>query len=220
MGVFTFGIPKELVCLIKEHFKVETFIETGTFKGKTAVWASGLFRDVFTIENSKQLYESASGTLANYKNIHHIFGNSALELSKLISEINGPAIFWLDAHWCGWSTYGDTDPCPLLKEIMIIQQSELDHIILIDDARFFLKPPPEPQDPGLWPGIKEITRLLNKNDSFFTFVTEDIIVSMPVSGKSALISYFNKIHSIEFPRGGVISNFMFAFRNIYNKWIS
>lgn len=220
MGAVTFGIPKELVCLITEHFKIDTFIETGTFKGKTAVWASGLFRNVITIENSRQLYESASGTLANYRNIQHIFGNSALELSKLISEIKSPAIFWLDAHWCGGSTYGDTDPCPLLNEIMIIQQSELNHIILIDDARFFLKPPPEPQDPALWPGIKEITSLLNKKDNFFTFVTEDIIISMPVSGKTALRSYFNKIHRIEFPRGGVISNFRFACRNIYKNWIS
>jgi len=220
MGAVTFGIPKKLVTLIKEHFEIDSFIETGTYKGQTAIWAAGLFNKVYTIENSRELYGLLENTINNYKNIHQIFGNSASELDKIVAEIKNPAIFWLDAHWCGGSTYGALDPCPLLKEIMIIQQSELNHIIIIDDARLFLKPPPEPQDPDYWPGIKEISILLNKRDNYYTFVCEDVIVSMPVSGKSALISYFNKIHSTEFPRGGIISNLKFACRNIYNKWIS
>jgi hypothetical protein len=220
MGAVTFGIPKRLVTLIKEHFAIDTFVETGTFKGQTASWAAGLFSEVYTIENSEELFGLLEKTLNNYKNIHKIFGNSASELEEIDAEIKNPAIFWLDAHWCGGNTYGAIDPCPLLKEIMIIQQSELNHIILIDDARLFLKPPPEPQDPDYWPGIKEITILLNKRDNYYTFVCEDVIVSMPVSGKSALKSYFNKIHLTEFPRGGIISNLNFACRNIYNKWIS
>lgn len=220
MGAVTFGIPKGLVTLIQKHFTIDTFIETGTYKGKTAVWAAGLFPKVYTIENSKELFGLLENSLKKYINIHPIFGNSALELEKIVEEIKNPAIFWIDAHWCGGSTYGAIDPCPLLEEIMIIQQSEFNHIILIDDARFFLKQPPEPQDPDSWPGIKEITNLLNKKDNYYTFVSEDVIVSMPVSGKSALKSYFNEIHSTEFPPGGILSNFKFAIRNIHKKWIS
>ena len=44
MGAVTFGIPKKLVLLIKEHFSIEVFVETGTFKGKTSVWAAGIFQ--------------------------------------------------------------------------------------------------------------------------------------------------------------------------------
>ena len=218
MGAVTFGIPKKLVCLIKEHYSIEIFVETGTFKGKTSVWAAGIFRDVFTIENSKELFEYASKTLSKYQNIHLLFGNSTLHLNKITAEINQSSIFWLDAHWCGGSTYGNDDPCPLLDEIRIIKQSNFNHILMIDDARFFLKPPPQPQDPDLWPGLKEILDLLNKDEKYFTFVSEDVIVSLPVSGKKALQSYFNDIHRNEFPGGGIITNFLFACRNICMKW--
>lgn len=218
MGAVTFGIPKKLVLLIREHFSIEVFVETGTFKGKTSVWAAGIFQYVYTIENSKELFDAVSGTLSKYRNIHALYGNSALQLKNVIAEIKQPSIFWLDAHWCGGLTYGNDDPCPLLEEIRIIKQSGYNHIIIIDDARFFLKPPPRPQNPDLWPGLKEILDLLNGDEKYFTFVSEDVIVSLPQSGKKALQPYFDEIHSNEFPGGGIISNFMFAIRNIRRKW--
>jgi hypothetical protein len=220
MGAVTFGIPKKLVILIKEYFSIEMFVETGTFRGKTSRWAAGIFRDVITIENSRELFESSKETLLNYKNIHPLFGSSPLQLSKVISEIKQPSLFWLDAHWCGGRTYGEDDPCPLLDEIRIVKQSGYDHILMIDDARFFLKPPPKPQDPDLWPGLREILELLNKDEKYFTFISEDVIVSLPLSGKKALQSYFDEIHQNEFPKGGILSNLRFACRNIYRKWES
>jgi hypothetical protein len=218
MGAVTFGIPKKLVLLLKEHFSVEVFVETGTFKGKTSIWASGVFKDVYTIENSRELFDSASGLLREYRNIHPLYGNSARQLNIIVSEIKQPALFWLDAHWCGGNTYGSEDPCPLLEEIRIIKQSGYDHIIMIDDARFFLKPPPLPQNAEQWPGLKEILSLLNKDESYFTFVSEDVMVALPETGRTALQSYFDDIHKNEFPGGGLFSNFLFASRNILRKW--
>jgi hypothetical protein len=218
MGAVTFGIPEKLVLLLKEQFSVEVFVETGTFRGKTSIWASGVFKDVYTIENSRELFDSASGSLRRFRNIHSLFGNSAVQLGNIVSEIKQPAIFWLDAHWCGGSTYGDDDPCPLLDEIRIIKQSGINHIVMIDDARFFLKPPPRPQNSDLWPGLKEILGLLNSDESYFTFVSEDVMVALPETGRKALQSYFDEIHKNEFPGGGIISNIMFASRNILRKW--
>lgn len=218
MGAVTFGIPKKLVLLIKEHFSLEVFVETGTFEGRTSVWAAGKFRDVYTIENSKELFDSVSKILSRYKNIHLLYGNSAMQLKKVIAEIKQPSIFWLDAHWCGGVTYGNDDPCPLLDEIRTIKQSGEDHILMIDDARFFLKPPPMPQNSDLWPGLKEILDLLHRDDKYFTFVSEDVIVSLPKSGKKALQPYFDELHRNEFPGGGIISNILFALRNIRRKW--
>lgn len=220
MGAVTFGIPKKLVILIKEYFSIEMFVETGTFRGKTSRWAAGIFRNVITIENSRELFESSKETLAKYKNIQQLFGSSPLQLNKVISEIKEPSLFWLDAHWCGGGTYGEDDPCPLLDEIRIVKQSGYDHILIIDDARFFLKPPPKPQDPDLWPGLREILELLNKDEKYFTFISEDVIVSLPLSGKKALQSYFDDIHQNEYPGGGIISNILYAGRNIYRKWKS
>lgn len=218
MGAVTFGIPKKLVLLLKEHFSIELFVETGTFKGKTSIWAAGIFKTVYTIENSRELYDSTSAILRKYQNIHPLFGNSARQLEDIVTEIKQPAMFWLDAHWCGGNTYGNDDPCPLLDEIRIIKQSGHNHIILIDDARFFLKPPPTPQNSELWPGLKEILDLLNKDESYFTFVSEDVMVTLPVAGKKYLQPYFDEIHKNEFPGGGILSNTLFALRNILRKW--
>jgi hypothetical protein len=218
MGAVTFGIPKTLVLLLKEYFSIEIFVETGTFKGKTSAWASGVFKDVYTIENSRELFDAATDSLRRFRNIHPLFGNSAMQLGKIVSEIKQPALFWLDAHWCGGSTYGNDDPCPLLDEIRVIKQSAIKHIIMIDDARFFLKPPPHPQNSDKWPGLKEILDLLNKDETCFTFVSEDVIVAMPETGRKSLQSYFDAIHKHEFPGGGIMSNIKFASRNILRKW--
>jgi hypothetical protein len=218
MGAVTFGIPKKLVLLLKEHFSIEVFVETGTFKGKTSIWASGIFKDVYTLENSKELFVSTSKSLIKYSNIHPLYGNSALQLNNIVSEIKQPAIFWLDAHWCGGNTYGNDAPCPLLDEIRIIKQSGYDHIIMIDDARFFLKPPPRPQNSDLWPGLKEILDLLNRDKNYFTFVSEDVMAALPETGKKALQPYFDEIHKTEFPGGGILSNILFASRNVLRKW--
>lgn len=218
MGAVTFGIPKKLVLLLKDNFSTNVFVETGTFKGETTIWAAGIFNEVYTIENSKELFDSATRSLSAYRNIHSLYGNSALQLNHVVSEIKQRAIFWLDAHWCGGNTYGNDDPCPLLDEIRIIKQSSYNHIIMIDDARFFLKPPPRPQNSDLWPGLKEIIDLLNKDTSYFTFVSEDVIVALPETGKKALQPYFDEIHKNEFPGGGIIANILFASRNIKRKW--
>ncbi len=218
MGAVTFGIPKKLVLLLKEHFSIEVFVETGTFKGKTSIWAAGVFKDVYTIENSRELFDSASVSLRKYRNIHPLYGNSARQLNIIVSEIKQPVLFWLDAHWCGGNTYGNDDPCPLLDEIRIIKESLYNHIVMIDDARFFLKPPPRPQNAEQWPGLKEILNLLNMDDSYFTFVSEDVMVALPETGRTALQSYFDEIHKNEFPGGGILSNFLFASRNIFRKW--
>jgi hypothetical protein len=192
MGAVTFGIPKKLVLLLKEHFSIEVFVETGTFKGKTSIWASGIFNDVYTLENSKELFDSTSRSLVKYRNIHPLYGNSARQLNTIVSEIKQPAIFWLDAHWCGGNTFGNDAPCPLL------------------DAR--------PQNSDLWPGLKEIIDLLNRDKKYFTFVSEDVIVALPETGKKTLQPYFDEIHKTEYPGGGILSNILFASRNILRKW--
>lgn len=218
MGAITFGIPKELVLQLRNIFQVDVFIETGTFKGKTTAWAAKNFKKVFTVEYSSILYEAALKNLSKYQNIKCFFGSSPARLPEILSQLDAPAIFWLDAHWCGGSTYGAGDECPLLDEISLVIQKPENHIIIIDDARLFLKPPSKFHSGDQWPGLDEIVGLLSKRAGFYTFASEDVIVSIPIAGKEKLRSYFNKIHETEFPGGGIISNIRFAVRNIVRKW--
>jgi hypothetical protein len=218
MGAITFGIPKKLVLRLKDIFQIDVFVETGTFKGETTSWAAGNFGKVYTVEFSSVLYDTAFKRLSKYQNVKCYFGSSTKRLPEILSQLNETAIFWLDAHWCGGITYGAGEECPLLNEIALIIQQNENHIIIIDDARLFLKPPSRFHSGDQWPGMDEIIGLLSKRSGFYTFSSEDVIASMPIAGKEKLKIYFNKIHETEFPGGGIIKNLKFAARNIFRKW--
>lgn len=220
MGAVTFGIPKQLVSQLKEIFNIDTFIETGTYKGKTTSWAAGNFKEVHTVENSKILFDNAVKFLAKYPNVTCHLGNSAQKLGEILKTLNAPAILWLDAHWCGGDTYGETDECPLMQEIELVNNSAYDHIIIIDDARYFSKPPAQYHKSNQWPGLNELIPALKERRNYYTFISEDVIVAMPSSGMARLQPYFNNIHKNEFPGGGIFKNLRFASRNILNKWSS
>ena len=130
MGLIRMGPPADLIVLLREHFDLKTFIETGTFLGKTAVWASNHFEKVSTIELSKKLYEETAGQYGNIQNIDFLFGDSRSLLAHIIPRIKNSAIFWLDGLWCGGDSYGDKDQCPLLAEIYEINKSSFNRPVL------------------------------------------------------------------------------------------
>lgn len=218
MGAVTFGIPKELVLNLKNILSIDIFIETGTFKGGTTSWAAKYFKKVITIENSKELFESAVTNLSKYPHIECIYGNSGEKINEVLKTLDKPAIFWLDAHWCGGLTFGSDYECPLIDEINHVVNHHLEHIILIDDARYFVKPPKNTHSTAQWPGLNEIIPALMRKSGYYNFICEDIIVSIPESAKDKLQQYFNKIHENEFPGSGILSNLRFALRNILLKW--
>ena len=101
---------------LQNELGIKCFVETGTFHGATAKWAAERFEQVFTIELSEALYQSAKATLAPYRNVKLLFGNSRYYLSQIASTLP-PSIVWLDAHYSTGATAGKRDECPLLGEI-------------------------------------------------------------------------------------------------------
>ena len=61
MGIVEMGPPKELVLLIKKLLGATNFIESGTYRGGTAKWASEYFDQVDTIEWSKLFFDELVG---------------------------------------------------------------------------------------------------------------------------------------------------------------
>ncbi|WP_430711518.1 hypothetical protein [Nodosilinea sp. AN01ver1] len=171
-------------------------METGTYYGRTSVWASKIFKNVFTIEYSREIFEIVSSKHSNIENIKFSFGDSRSQLSKVLEEIKGPALFWLDAHWSGGLTYGDNDQCPLIQEINILNSTGQDHFILIDDARLFLSPPQPPHEINQWPSISEVINALRfKFPDKYIVVIEDVIVAVPDSAKSVVADYCQKVNA-------------------------
>jgi len=197
MGLFAMGVPVKLTEILKDKYKVKTFVETGTYMGGTTLWAAQRFEKVITVENSKAIFEKTSSLHKDKKNIEFLFGNSKDHLKSIVAELDSPAIFWLDAHWSGGETYGIEDECPIIKEIETINNSAHNHIILIDDARLFMKPPPLPHKAEQWADISQIIFKLNEVKNRYCFIADDVIGAVPADAKKSLGPYFEEIIKFE-----------------------
>jgi predicted O-methyltransferase YrrM len=54
MGLVRVGVPTELAIALKDAYNLQSFIETGTNCGATALWAAEYFPKVITIEAAKK----------------------------------------------------------------------------------------------------------------------------------------------------------------------
>jgi hypothetical protein len=213
MGIVRPGPPEQLVLMLQMQYHLNTFVESGTYLGDTAVWASTHFDQVITIEYSPTLYREAAARHGRISNIRFVSGDSRLVLANIVATLTEPAIFWLDAHWSGGDTAGENDSCALVDEINAINQSAVRHFVLIDDARMFTSPPPLPHRIEHWPSIDEIVKeLQSKTDSCYIVVFEDVIIAVPRSARETVARYCQKQNTEAWndfqqnaTRGGVIS---------------
>ena len=196
MGIVRMGPPAELVLLLKNEYGLETFVETGTFHGDTAAWASAHFGKVVSIEALESLYDQAVERYRAIPNLQILLGDSREILPAVVRELGGPALFWLDAHWSGTQTAGEREQCPLVREIEVITQSPISHFILADDARLFLSPPPLPNEIGQWPPIYEVMRTLHaKGNHPYIVIHDDVIVAVPPKAESTVARYCQAINT-------------------------
>lgn len=191
MGIINMGAPTDLVLALAREGRIGTFVETGTFLGGTAVWASRFFERVYTIENARDLYDRAVATYGHVENVRFLFGRTVERLPEVVSELDAPAVFWLDAHWSGGETYGAEEECPLLEEIGAVNASPHEHVILIDDARLFTSPPPPPHKTEEWPDVGTVFDALNADPHpRYTLIEDDAIISVPERMREALIAFY------------------------------
>jgi len=178
MGSISPSLDPELLQTILETYRPTRFIETGSGAGHTAALAAGYFRRVDTIELYPDTYQRAYRRLRPFANVVLHLGNSPNVLAQMLPDLREPALFWLDAHWaCGPRLAPE---CPLLEELRAINGTRGRHVILIDDARLFTDAPPAPHDPGQWPTLDEIQRLVTAwQDGSRLAVQDDVIRILP-----------------------------------------
>ncbi len=176
MGLINFGVPEKEVTFLKEKMKLDLFVEGGTYHGNTAKNMSEKFKNVITIEKSDVMYSIAKDNLKEIENIVILKGDTREHLDEILKN-NDNILFWLDAHWSGGETYGKEDECPLLEELQIIFEYNKNYVILIDDARLFLAPPPKPHIVENWPSLVDIIELLPKGWKLIEF--EDVLYIFP-----------------------------------------
>jgi hypothetical protein len=154
------------------------FVETGTYIGQALAWASRTFERVWTVELNDEFLRQAKANNSALKNVDYRHGDSAGELPKVVAELKGPALFWLDAH-AGAGYFADHDICPLVQELETVLASPHDHCILVDDARAFLAPPPPPFDYRKWPSLDQIFAAVAKRPGYHIVAIADVLIIVP-----------------------------------------
>ena len=130
-------IKRKTIREYSKRLNLRVLVETGTYLGDMISALSRDFDDIYSLELHKPLYEKACLRFNGFKNIHLYFGDSAIELEKILDQLEKPALFWLDAHYSGVGTARGPTDSPILTEINKIFRRRKNHVILIDDASDF-----------------------------------------------------------------------------------
>jgi len=214
MGIVNFGIPVREALAVSKILNLDIFVETGTYKGETALKMSQYFKRVYTIEASENLFKISQRNLKNSNNIVAYLGDSRKILNSIIENENN-VLFWLDAHWSGGNTYGENDECPVIEELNAIFKHKKNYAILIDDARLFLAPPPLPHNFLNWPSILDISNTIPKD--FDLLIHDDVIYIFPISYHYEIRKYFQELTTNEWSKR---DRFIFKFLRRVKRAIS
>jgi len=170
-SLFTHLLPQEKRDRLAVHAaKYDNFVETGTYLGETTAAMSGVYRKVYTVEIHQELYRKAADRFAGLDYIHCFHGDSATVLPQIVAQLDGPAVFWLDAHYSGPRTgKAGSRETPIEEELSTIFESESkEHLIFIDDARLFV-------GKNSYPKIGRLWKFVRTHSPYSMTVRDDII---------------------------------------------
>lgn len=192
-----------LIKPLLEQYKIPALCETGSAGGASARAAAGLFQKIWTIE----LIPDRVVSDGNFPNITWLTGHSVDHLHRIVEELNRERqeekryiLFYLDAHYSdpviNTSSYKE---CYLIEEIEVVANYH-DALVIIDDARLFMGPPPHPNDARDWPGIQDIFINLRQHfPAHYSTIVDDYIISVPVEMKDVIDSEWRANYNVRYP---------------------
>lgn len=146
-------IPLYLVDRLVKAYRLEVFIETGTYMGHTVEHVLDQFKSVVTIELDSTLAANARWKFEANRHVHVLEGDAGALLAETLvftdQEVfavdcpnEGPrALVWLDAHYSGGITTGRKNgvDTSIRRELQALRETNrrLDHVLMIDDIDDF-----------------------------------------------------------------------------------
>lgn len=162
-------IKNQVIHGFRDQFQAHIFVETGTFLGDMIEEQRSDFKKLYSVEVNEALWEKAKKRFEAYNHIELLCGDSGDILQKLLPQLEAKTVFWLDGHYSGGITGKGLLNTPIRKELQAIANSHYDHIVLIDDARYF-----NGQDD--YPTIEALEELMQELFPTYHFEVKDDIV--------------------------------------------
>jgi len=192
MGFFWEGVPPYLLPWCSSVLNEPRIaIETGTFRGDTALLLAEALGICISIERSPHFAEIARARFKTDSRVTILEGGSREKLLESVPSREISAFFWLDAH--GVYDFAGVDPeeNPLLFEIeTILANRDSDNtIIAIDDARGMGTKPD-------WPAISDISIPLG-NAGYKTVYLDDIFLAVPERLQADLWKLYDQSRMVE-----------------------
>ncbi|MGE5361478.1 MAG: hypothetical protein ACM3NQ_20870, partial [Bacteroidales bacterium] len=165
---------RERLLRVGRLYGCSTFIETGTYLGRTVAAMQPQFDLVMSSELSPALQAGNQATLGRWPNVRLFTGDSATLLPEMVRLIQGRALFWLDAHYSGGATALGSKESPLCDELRAIAAAQRrDHCVLIDDARCCTGLDDYPTLSDLWSMLRTI------NPDYHLVLEWDCVMALP-----------------------------------------
>jgi len=156
-----------------EAHGLRIFVETGTFDGQMVEAMRNHFDRIYSIELSREYCDAARRRFAASRHIDFLLGDSGVVLRSVVASLEGPALFWLDAHYSGGITARGAIDTPIIEELNCIFPGRFEHVVIIDDARLF------GEDPG-YPTFAEVKEhVLSRNGKLSIDIVDDAIRITP-----------------------------------------
>jgi len=150
-----FELTPEVAKEYRDRYGLRYFIETGIGQSDTRAYnLAPLFRMAWALEVDPETCAIARERSDGISNLVICEGSSPESLQKIL-PLDGPCLYWLDAHWVGGGERPAIE-CPLLAELAVIGRHYRGDVVLIDDARQFTGVPTPPHDPAKWPSVSDI----------------------------------------------------------------
>jgi len=170
--------PPQVVKLFKiqelqKEFHCHTFIETGTYKGDMINALKSHFIKLISVELSPLYYGRALKRFKNNKTVELHFGDSGILMPKIIERLESVSLFWLDGHFSSGETAKGEKDCPIYGELNAIFDSPFNHILLIDDARYF-------DGTNDYPTISDLKTFIEKKKPGSYFEHKDDLITVVI----------------------------------------
>jgi hypothetical protein len=163
-------VKQNIIKYYATKFRLQNFIETGTYMGEMIDAVLNTFPKIISIEFDPALAERAKNKFSSYGHVTILQGDSGQVLPSVITNITEPCLFWLDAHYSGGVTSQSDLETPIAKELKVLLEHPCpDHVILIDDARDFT-------GQNNYPTLEEVEKIvLGKRSDWLMEVDADVI---------------------------------------------